>query len=97
MAVLRSAAELLGRSGQVIGRGTLALHLPCGREQAQQASGTLSLVYWAPSGELPAIVRLPDGTQLPLEVSRDAVSECSRNRILRLSTRWPGSDAGPLA
>jgi hypothetical protein len=89
MAVFRSPAEVQTADGQVLGSGMLYLHLPRGRQQAQPASGTVSLRSWNATAP-PAAVKLPDGRLLPIEVSRDAQSDCSRSRILRLQTAWPG-------
>ncbi len=89
MAVYRSQAEVLGPDGGVLGAGTTYLHLPRGLDRPQEASGTISLRSWQPGEDLPASLRLEDGRWLSLVVERDAVSECSRNRILRFRASWP--------
>jgi hypothetical protein len=65
------------------------LHLPRGVEREQESSGTVSLQSWEPVEEPPTVLRLKDGRRLTIQVSRDALSDCSRNRILRFTTRWP--------
>jgi hypothetical protein len=64
------------------------LHLPRGDEAEQDATGTVSLRTWQAEGE-PTELRLADGRRLSITVTRDALSECSRNRILRFSAHWP--------
>jgi len=93
MAVFKSEADLLSDGGALLGTGTAVLHIPHGVERAQDATGTLSLKTWTPSEDLPAAIRLPDRRRLPISVSRDALSECSRNRVLRYRTHWPPEPA----
>jgi hypothetical protein len=68
------------------------IHLRLGAEQAQQATGTLSLRRWEPQDDLPTSLRLADGRRLSIAVSREVVSDCSRNHILRFRASWPPSD-----
>jgi hypothetical protein len=91
MAVFRSSAELLGAAGRLLGRGTVYVHLPRGVDRQQDASGTMSLRSWYPAAETPALLHLPDGRDIVIRVSRDALSDCSRSRVLRFSTTWPGA------
>ena len=87
--VFKSEAQLLSRTGQEVGEGMAYVHLPRGLQTEQEGSGTVSLKSWAASDELPDSLLLPDGRRLRIRVSRDALSECSRNRILRFQARWP--------
>ena len=89
MAVFRSEAEVLSEDGRGLGAGMAYLHLPRGLEREQDGNGTLSLQSWEPSGDPPTALRLKDGRQLAIQVSRDALSDCSRNRILRFTAHWP--------
>ena len=74
-----------------MGAGMAYIHLPHGLEQEQDGTGTVSLKSWGLEDEAPTTLQLGDGRRLTINVSRNAVSECSRNRILRFSTRWlPG-------
>ncbi len=93
MAVFKSAADLLGAEGQSLGAGMVYIHLPRGLERAQDAGGTMSLKSWSPTESPPASLRLVDGRRLPIRVSRDALSECSRNRVLRFQAHWPPRSA----
>ena len=90
MAIFKSQAQVLTASGQELGEGLAYLHLPRGLERAQQSGGTISLRSWRPSGEPPTALCLEDGRRLEVRVSRDALSECSRNRVLRFQFDWPG-------
>jgi hypothetical protein len=89
VAIFKSQAAVLDGAGAVLGQGMAYLHLPLGLERAQAASGTVSLQRWEPVEQPPTTLRLADGRRLPLELARDALSECSRNRILRFTTSWP--------
>jgi hypothetical protein len=73
------------------------LHLPRGRDQAQDGAGTVSLRSWEQPDEPPAELRLADGRRLPISVTRDALSDCSRNRILRFTMRWPPLEPEPTS
>jgi hypothetical protein len=92
MAVVRIEARLIDAEGVDLGAGTAAIHLPLGRGRAQQASGTLALRQWNPSGGQPAALLTDEIGRLPIEVSRDAISDCSRSRILRFSAAWQPAD-----
>jgi hypothetical protein len=88
VAIFRSEAEVLDEAGRRLGSGMAYVHLPMGRERDQEATGTVSLRSWEPSDEPPALLVIGEGRRLPIAVSRDALSECSRNRILRFTARW---------
>ena len=91
VAIFRSEVEVLSESGRPLGTGMAYLHLPHGLEREQEGTGTVSLRSWEPEDEAPTILQLGNGRRLTINVSRNAISECSRNRILRFSTRWlPG-------
>jgi len=89
VAVFKSEAELVTQSGEALGGGMAYLHLPRGLQRQQASSGTISLKYWRQSDQPPVALRLPDGRNLGIRVSRDALSECSRNRVLRFEADWP--------
>jgi hypothetical protein len=89
MAVFKSEAEVVTQKGDSVGAGTAYLHLPRGMEREQDGGGTISLKTWSPSEDAPAALRLADGRRLEIRVSRDALSECSRNRVLRFQAHWP--------
>jgi hypothetical protein len=89
VAIFKSQAAVLDQGGAVLGQGQAYLHLRLGLQRAQAASGTISLQSWEPVERAAATLRLADGRLLPLEVSREALSDCSRNRILRFTTTWP--------
>ena len=95
MAVFRSEAEVLSEGGRSLGTGMAYLHLPRGTDREQDCTGTVSLQSWEPAEDSPAAVRLEDGRCLEIKVSRDALSDCSRSRILRFTTRWRPAGAGP--
>jgi hypothetical protein len=65
------------------------IHLRLGADAEQPATGTVSLKRWEPAGNVPTWLALPDGRALAIEVSREVLSECSRNHILRFQTTWP--------
>lgn len=95
MAIFRSAAEVLDGAGRQLGSGTAYVHLPRGLERAQQGTGTVSLTDWQEGGGHPERLRLADGRELRIAVSRDALSDCSRHRILRFEASWPPAPATP--
>ena len=97
MAVFKSPARLQTASARTLGEGTIFLHLPRGLDRPQPATGTMSLTTWTPSDDPAASLILDDGTTLPIGVSRDALSDCSRNRVLRFSVQWPGRPANEHA
>ena len=92
MAVVRVEARVVDERGGEIGAGMAAIHLPLGRSRAQQASGTVSLRQWNPAGGDPVALCWGEGESISIQVSRDAISDCSRNRILRFSASWQPTD-----
>jgi hypothetical protein len=94
MAVFKSEAELHNEAGQPLGRGMLYLHLPRGTDQPQTGSGTVALRDWTAGEVVPVSAHFPDGRILRIEVSRSAISDCSRTRVLRFQAAWDGSPAG---
>jgi hypothetical protein len=93
MAVFKSSVEVHDASDRAIGAGMTYVHLRLSADQPQMTSGTISLKHWEPQDELPTSLRLADGRRLSIEVSRQVVSECSRNHILRYQAVWPPEDA----
>ncbi len=89
MAVFKSAVSVVDAADREIGRGNAYVHLPRGREAAQEAGGTVSLQHWEPSGDDPAALMLEDGQRLAIGVTRSALSDCSRKHILRFTATWP--------
>lgn len=81
---------MVTEAGQTLGSGTAYVHLPRGLDRGQEAGGTISLRAWTPAADPPVALSLADGRRLPIRVSRDAISECSRNRVLRFELSWPG-------
>ncbi len=97
MAVVRAEAKVVGETGRSLGSGIAYRHLPRGSGQEQEATGTVSLRSWNAGVDAPRALRLVGWGELAIDVSRDALSECSRNRILRFRARWvplrePGTD-----
>jgi hypothetical protein len=91
MAVFKSEALVTAADGAPLGAGMAYLHLPRGLEREQDAGGTVSLRSWTAVTAEPALLQLVDGRHLPINVSRDALSDCSRNRVLRFTLHWPGA------
>jgi hypothetical protein len=89
MAVFKSSADVRDADDRSIGSGMAYVHLRLAADAAQQATGTISLRRWEPADALPTRLLLDDGRQLAIEVSRQVVSECSRNHILRFQAHWP--------
>lgn len=89
MAIFRSEAEVLDAADRPLGTGLASIHLPRGLDREQQGSGTVSLRAWEPESGEPVALSLGDGRRLAISVSRDALSDCSRHRILRFAARWP--------
>ena len=89
MAVFKSSVVVRDGRGATIGEGTTYVHLRRPRAEPQVVTGTVSLQWWEPVGDPPAEVALADGRRLPIVVSRDVLSECSRNRIFRYTASWP--------
>lgn len=89
MAIVKSGAHVRARGGALLGAGTAYIHLPRGMDRAQRASGTVSLREWDPAAGEPVVLELEDGRRVMVTVSRDALTDCSRNRILRFTAEWP--------
>jgi hypothetical protein len=95
VAIVKYAAQVRTRNGDTLGDGVAYIHLPRGVDRAQSASGTVSLREWNPSAGEPAELELADGRRMSVTVSRDALTDCSRNRILRFTAEWPPRDSPP--
>jgi hypothetical protein len=93
MAVFKSSVQVLDASDQAIGAGMAYIHLRLGAEQVQESTGTVSLRHWAPSDALPIALQLADGRRLSIAVSREVVSQCSQNHILRFQASWPPEES----
>ncbi len=93
MAIFKSAAVVRDSSGREIGEGALYLHLPRGHDVTQDATGTLSLRRWSPQDGEPVELTIDGGRRLRIATSRSAISDCSRNHILRFRTSWPPTPA----
>lgn len=89
MAIFKSVVDVLDARGRSIGQGMAYIHLPRGQDIVQDATGTVSLRRWDPSPDSPTHLELEDGRRLPIAVSRETLSECSRNHILRYRAAWP--------
>jgi hypothetical protein len=94
MAILKSSARIYDATGHAIGEGVAYVHLPHGRDTPQAAGGTISLRRWEPDGDDPAYIVLEDGRRLDIAVTQSALSDCSRNHILRFATSWPPRTPG---
>jgi hypothetical protein len=92
MAVFKSSVDVHDIASRSIGTGMAYVHLRLAADAEQRATGTVSLRRWEPADEQPAWLRLADGRQLSIEVSREVLSECSRNHILRFQTQWPPAE-----
>ena len=92
MAVFRSSVDVHDAEHRSIGTGMAYVHLRLGTDAEQRATGTVSLRRWEPADEVPISLRLADGRQLHIEVSREVLSNCSRNHILRFQAQWPPSE-----
>jgi hypothetical protein len=89
VAVFKSSVEVHDTGDRSIGAGMTYVHLRLPTETEQRVTGTVSLKRWEPAGEPPARLALADGRALPIEVSREVLSECSQNHILRYQANWP--------
>jgi hypothetical protein len=89
VAVFKSSVEVRDTGDRPIGAGMTYVHLRLPAESEQRATGTVSLKRWEPAGEPPAWLALDDGRSLKIEVSREVLSDCSRNHILRYQANWP--------
>ncbi len=92
MAVFKSSVVVRDGRGETIGEGMTYVHLRGPATESQDVTGTVSLEWWEPVGDPPAEVALADGRRLPVVVSRDVMSDCSRNRIFRYRATWPPAD-----
>jgi hypothetical protein len=89
VAVFKSSVEVHDTGNRPIGAGMTYVHLRLPAESEQRAIGTVSLKRWEPVGEPPAWLALEDGRALAIDVSREVLSECSHNHILRYQANWP--------
>jgi hypothetical protein len=89
MAVFKSAVQVQDADARPIGAGMTYVHLRLGTDTQQQATGTVSLREWTPGDAPPTALVLADGRRLPIQVSRNVLSECSSNHILRYEASWP--------
>ena len=90
MAVFKSPVEVRDPSERSVGEGMAYVHLPRGRGVPQDATGTVSLRRWEPGADVPSHLVLADARRLAISVSREVLSDCSRNHILRFRVAWPG-------
>jgi hypothetical protein len=95
MAVFKSTVVVRDPAERALGEGMAYIHLPRGREVAQDATGTVSLRRWEPGGDAPTHLALQDGRRLAISVSRDVLSECSQKHILRFRAAWPPGEDRP--
>jgi hypothetical protein len=93
MAVFKSSADVHDADNRSIGSGMAYVHLRLAADAEQRATGTISLRRWEPAEALPTWLQLDDGRHLSIEVSRQVVSECSHNHILRFFAQWPPAAA----
>jgi|SRR4051794_27392349 len=96
MAVFKSSVSVHDAGDRSIGTGMTYVHLRLGPDAEQRVTGTVSLKRWEPAEDGPAWLALEDGRALAIEVSREVLSECSRNHILRYQASWPPAP-GPAA
>jgi hypothetical protein len=92
MAVFKSSVDVHDAEHRSIGTGMAYVHLRLSADAEQRATGTVSLRRWEPADEAPTSLQLDDGRHLTIEVSREVLSECSRNHILRFLAQWPPSE-----
>ena len=92
MAVFKSSVDVHDADHRSIGTGMAYVHLRLAADAEQQATGTVSLRRWEPADAVPTSLLLADGRRLAIEVSREVLSECSRNHILRFQVHWPPSE-----
>ena len=93
MAVFKSSVEVRDPSERSLGEGMAYIHLPRGHGVSQRATGTVSLRRWEPAADAPTHLTLEDGRRLPISVSLEKLSDCSRNHILRFQASWPPSES----
>ena len=92
MAVFKSAVVVFDPHERSLGEGRAYIHLPRGHDVRQEATGTVTLRRWEPGDATPTLLGLEDGRRLGISVSREVLSECSRNHILRFQATWPPDD-----
>jgi hypothetical protein len=92
MAVFKSSVDVHDAGNRSIGTGMAYVHLRLAADAEQRATGTVSLRRWEPADEVPTSLQLADGRHLTIEVSREVLSDCSRNHILRFQAQWPPSE-----
>ena len=101
MSVFKSSVDVHDAEDRSIGAGMAYVHLRLGADAEQRATGTVSLRRWEPAERVPASLQLADGRSLSIEVSREVLSDCSRNHILRFQAQWPptprSGDPAPAA
>lgn len=97
MAVFKSSVEVQDAQRRAIGAGMAYVHLRRAGDAAQRVTGTVSLRRWEPADAAPSWLRLADGRQLTIDVTREGLSDCSRNHILRFQAQWPPAGAEPAA
>jgi len=93
MAVFKSSVAVHDAANRSIGAGMAYVHLRLAADADQRATGTVSLRRWEPADDVPASLQLEDGRRLSIEVSREVLSDCSRNHILRFQAQWPPAEA----
>jgi hypothetical protein len=89
VAVFKSAVEVRDQGERSLGEGMAYIHLPRGEGASQDATGTVSLRRWQLTDDPPTHLALADGRRLAIAVSRETLSDCSRNHILRFRAAWP--------
>lgn len=93
MAVFKSGVAVRDVGDHPIGAGVAYVHLRLPADAEQQVTGTVSLREWEPVGEAPARLQFADGRLLAIAVSKEVLSDCSRNHILRFQAQWPPASA----
>ena len=89
MAVFKSSVDVRDAEDRSIVTGMAYVHLRLATDAEQRATGTVSLRRWEPADDVPIALHLEDGRRLPIEVSYEKLSDCSRNHILRFQAQWP--------
>lgn len=91
---MKGNAEIRSSDGRVVARGIAYLHLPRGVGVRQSAGGTVSCRMWDQTAGEPAVLAVEHGPEVRIRVSKEAVSECSRNHILRYTADWEPTATG---
>ncbi|MFN0073896.1 MAG: hypothetical protein ACKVVP_20645 [Chloroflexota bacterium] len=94
MAIIKGIAELRSAGGELVGSGMAYLHLPKGKGVAQAVGGTVSCTTWHPDAGAPTSLMIERGPTLTISVSKEAVSQCSQNHILRYTATWVPDQPG---